>query len=86
MQKLWRNYRAEFEIGIKKENNERIPQQELIISLPFTLIGEVDTGISHTSNKARLQFINLSPDNRDLLYMDMWNRSNKYIRLLTLFL
>lgn len=81
MQKLWRNYRAEFEIGIKKENNERIPQQELIISLPFTLIGEVDTGISHTSNKARLQFINLSPDNRDLLYMDMWNRSNKYIRL-----
>lgn len=80
MQKLFRNYRAEFEIG-DREGNKYIPRQELTIQLPFTLIGEVDTGISNSSNRARLQFINLSEDNKDLLYMDMWNRSRKYIRL-----
>ena len=80
MLKRQRNYRAEFEIG-EKEGNQRIPRQELIIQPPFTLIGEVDTGIAHTSNRAKLQFINLSADNRDILYIDMWNRSNKYVRL-----
>lgn len=79
MQKLWRNYRAEFEIG-ERQGDELIPKEELIITPPFTLQFETNTGINNTSsNTGHFQFINLSEDNKSLLWLDIFNFSNKYI-------
>ena len=81
MLKKQRNYKAVFEIGEKREN-ERYPSIEITIEPPFTMSAEIDVGISRTtSNIAKLQFINLSEDVKNLLYMDMWNRSKKYVYL-----
>lgn len=80
MLKRQRNYRAEFEIGERNENNELIPRQELIITPPFTLQFQTNTGINNTaSNTGQFQFINLSEDNKSLLWLDVWNFSKKYI-------
>lgn len=79
MQKLWRNYRAEFEIG-DREGGELIPRQELIIEPPFTLQFETNTGINNTaSNTGHFVFYNLSEDNKSILWLDVFNFSNKYI-------
>lgn len=79
MQKLWRNYRAEFEIGDRKDG-ELIPREELVITPPFTLQFETNTGINNTaSNTGHFLFFNLSEDNKSLLWLDIFNFSNKYI-------
>lgn len=81
MLKRQRNYRAVFEIGERKDG-KRYPTDELVIQPPFTIMFETDTGINNTSsNKAILQFINLSEDNKTLLWLDVWNRSRKYVHL-----
>lgn len=81
MQKLWRNYRAEFEIGERKDG-EFIPTDELVITPPFTLQFETNTGINNTaSNTGHFLFFNLSEDNKSLLWLDVWNFSQKYIFL-----
>lgn len=80
MQKLWRNYRAEFEIGERTTEGELIPREELVITPPFTLQLQTNSGINNTaSNTGQFQFINLSEDNKSLLWLDVWNFSNKYI-------
>ncbi len=82
MLKLWRNYRAEFEIGERTPEGELIPKKELVITLPFTLQFQTNSGINNTaSNTAVLQFINLGEDNKTLLWLDLWNYANKYIYL-----
>lgn len=81
MLKKQRNYRAVFEIGERKDG-KRYPTDELVIKPPFTVMFETDTGINNTSsNKAILQFINLSEDNKTLLWLDVWNRTRKYVHL-----
>lgn len=80
MQKLWRNYRAEFEIGERTVDGELIPHEELVITPPFTLQFQTNTGINNiASNTGQFLFFNLSEDNKSLLWLDVWNFSKKYI-------
>lgn len=80
MQKFFRNYRAEFEIGERTAEGELIPRQELVIEPPFTLQFDTNTGINNTaSNTGHFQFFNLSEDNKSSLWLDIYNFSNKYI-------
>lgn len=80
MIKKQRNYRAVFEIGDRDENNEFIPREELVITLPFTIQFETNTGINNiASNTGHFIFYNLSEDNKALLWLDIFNFARKYI-------
>lgn len=82
MIKFQRNYIAEFEIGKRTDDNELIPKQELIIQMPTTIQMKIDSGIANlASNIAHIQFMNLSEDNKALLWLEAWNNANKYIFL-----
>lgn len=80
MLKFQRNYIAEFEIGERTDEGELIPRQELTITMPFSLQLRVDTGINNiASNTGHFQFINLSEDNKALLWLDIHNFAKKYV-------
>lgn len=80
MLKFQRNYIAEFEIGERTDEGELIPRQELTITMPFSLQLRVDTGINNVaSNTGHFQFINLSEDNKALLWLDIHNFAKKYV-------
>ena len=80
MLKRQRNYRAEFEIGDITQDNEFIPREELVITPPFTLNLNTNTGINNiASNVGQFQFYNLSETVKSKLWLDVWNFSNKYI-------
>lgn len=80
MLKFQRNYIAEFEIGERTDDGELIPRQELTITMPFSLQLQVDTGINNVaSNTGHFQFINLSEDNKALLWLDIYNFAKKYV-------
>ena len=82
MLKFQRNYIAEFEIGERTDEGELIPRQELTITMPFSLQLRVDTGINNVaSNTGHFQFINLSEDNKALLWLDIHNFAKKYVFL-----
>lgn len=78
MEKWLRNYRAEFEIG-EKINEEFIPHHNLVITPPFTLQLHVSSGVTSEQNRGIFQFINLSETDRADLYIDIWNFQKKYI-------
>ena len=78
MLKLQRNYRAEFEIGIRK-GFDFIPQDKLTIGYPFTCQLEVISSTYQTQNRGVFQFINLSRNDQARLWLDLWNYSKKYI-------
>lgn len=80
MLKFQRNYIAEFEIGERTDANELIPRQELTIQMPTTIEMKIDSGIANlASNIAHIKFINLSEDNKALLWLEAWNNANKYV-------
>lgn len=82
MLKLHRNYKAVFEIGERTEDGELIPKEELVLTPPFTLQLQTNSGINNTaSNTGQFQFINLSETAKRALWLDVWNYSNKYIFL-----
>lgn len=78
--KFGRNYRAEFEIG-KRDNEEMIVEEKLIISYPFTLNLHIDSGFSNASNLGIFQFINLSRQDQAALWIDEYNSGKKYVKM-----
>lgn len=78
MLKLQRNYRAEFEIGIRKDG-KYIPQDKLVIEYPFTCQFSIVTGTYVSQNVGSFQFVNLSRDDQARLWLDLWNMGKKYI-------
>lgn len=80
MLKLQRNYRAEFEIGYRR-NGDFIPQEILTIAYPFTCQLMVTSGTYESQNNAIFQFVNLSRNDQSRLWLDVYNKGEKYIYL-----
>ena len=80
MLKLQRNYRAEFEIGYRR-NGDFIPQEVLTIAYPFTCQLMVTSGTYQSQNNAVFQFVNLSRNDQSRLWLDVYNKGEKYIYL-----
>ena len=80
MLKLQRNYRAEFEIGYRR-NGDFIPQEVLTIAYPFTCQLMVTSGTYESQNNAIFQFVNLSRNDQSRLWLDVYNKGEKYIYL-----
>lgn len=80
MLKLQRNYKAEFEIGYRR-NGDFIPQEVLTIAYPFTCQLMVTSGTYQSQNNAIFQFVNLSRNDQARLWLDVYNKGEKYIYL-----
>lgn len=80
MEKFQRNYKAVFEIGDIADNLDLIPREEIVITPPFTLELQTNTGINNTaSNTGHFLFYNLSESVKRSLWLDTWNFAKKYI-------
>lgn len=83
MLKFQRNYRAEFEIGDIPNGagalGQYIPRETIIISYPFSCQFDISTGIYTSSNRGIFQFINLSYSDQAALWLDAYNKGDKYI-------
>ncbi len=83
MLKFQRNYRAEFEIGDIPKGagalGQYIPRETLTISYPFTCQFDINTGMYTSSNRGIFQFINLSYADQATLWLDTYNKGEKYI-------
>lgn len=79
MRKFQRNYRAEFEIGLRNEQNQLVPQETLTIAYPFTCSLDIESGIYSSQQRGVFQFLNLSGTDQARLWLDVYNNGKKYI-------
>lgn len=80
MLKLNRNYKISFEIGIRKNLTEYIPQEIVEVAYPFTLQLNVNRNAFSTMNTGNFNLLNLSSAVRAKLWKDKYDNS-KYITM-----
>lgn len=81
MLKWGRNYKIIFEIGVRKDLTEYIPQEEITVQYPTTLRLNISSGInSSNTSQGNFQLYNLSETTRAKLWKDNFNQT-KYITM-----
>lgn len=81
MLKFQRNYKIVFEIGIRKNLREYIPQEEVTVSYPITLRLDLTHSINLSNiSRGNFQLLNLAPETRAKLWKDLYNHT-KYITM-----
>lgn len=81
MLKFERRYKIVFEIGYRRNLNEYIPQENIVVEYPFTLRLNVSCGVNAGNvSQANFQILNLSPQIQAKLWKDNFNQ-NKYITM-----
>lgn len=84
MEKFNRNYRAVFWIGKQTKGaiNSNITYDDKIeITLPYSVDFDVKAGVAGQPNVGLFQFYNLSETDRAKLWFDLFNRSEKTIKM-----
>lgn len=81
MLKWGRNYKIIFEIGVRKDLTEYIPQEEITVQYPTTLRLNISSGINSSNiSQGNFQLYNLSETTRAKLWKDNFNQT-KYITM-----
>ena len=82
MQKLQRNYYAEFTIReLNSKNNEWTEKQVVTVAYPTTAQLQIQLGALGGANTASIQFFNLDSSIQALLWRDLFNNGTKQVRI-----
>ncbi len=81
MQKLQRNYYAEFIIKEQNTKNDEWSETVVTVGYPTTAQFQIQLGALGGSNSASIQFLNLDPSVQALLWRDLYNNGTKQIQM-----
>lgn len=82
MQKLQRNYYAEFKIKEQNQKTNEFEETQVItVKYPTTIRIQIQLGALGGANSAAIQFINLDTSVQALLWRDMFNNGTKQIEM-----